>query len=298
MNSKTIKNVLKTKFEDWVKTIDDDYVRMLVRNNTMITGGAIVSMLLKEDVKDFDVYFTDKETTLAVAKYYVNKFNESNNGKQAEVLDGEFVKGGRFNLTPDRIKILIKSSGVAAEKGGADLSQPFDDAYDAIPPDDDKKPKYRPVFLSSNAITLSDKIQLVVRFHGEPDKIHENYDFVHCTNYWTAKDNKLVLRPEALEAILSRTMVYTGSKYPLCSLIRIRKFIKRGWTITAGQMLKAMFQLSKLNLSDINVLEDQLIGVDSAYFTHLIDGLRSKQESDPSFQIESTYLAALIDKIF
>src|SRR3546814_1364029 len=49
-------------------------------------------------------------------------------------------------------------------------------------------PTYRPVFMSTNAITLSDKIQIVLRFYGEADAIHENYDFVHCTNYWTSKD--------------------------------------------------------------------------------------------------------------
>jgi hypothetical protein len=33
-------------------------------------------MLLGEEVKDFDIYFRDKQTALAVAKYYVNRFNE------------------------------------------------------------------------------------------------------------------------------------------------------------------------------------------------------------------------------
>src|SRR3546814_939057 len=55
-------------------------------------------------------------------------------------------------------------------------------------------PTYRPVFMSTNAITLSDKIQIVLRFYGEADAIHENYDFVHCTNYWTSKDANLTLR--------------------------------------------------------------------------------------------------------
>src|SRR3546814_8968134 len=39
-------------------------------------------------------------------------------------------------------------------------------------------PTYRPVFMLTNAITLSDKIQIVLRFYGEADAIHENYDFV------------------------------------------------------------------------------------------------------------------------
>src|SRR3546814_5103821 len=84
-------------------------------------------------------------------------------------------------------------------------------------------PTYRPVFMSTNAITLSDKIQIVLRFYGEADAIHENYDFVHCTNYWTSKDANLTPRQPALESLLCKEIRYVGSKYSVCSVIRLRK---------------------------------------------------------------------------
>lgn len=145
---------------------------------------------------------------------------------------------------------------------------------------------------------MSDKIQLVIRFYGEPDKIHENYDFVHCTNYWISKTGELVLRQEALEAILNKELKYVGSKYPLCSIIRTRKFINRGWTINAGQYLKMCMQLNQLDLKDIKVLEDQLVGVDSGYFSVLIDVLQKKKESEKDWEIDNSYVAAIVDKIF
>ena len=49
---------------------------------------------------------------------------------------------------------------------------------------DNSLPKFRPIFLSQNAITLSNKAQIVIRFYGEPDQIHSNYDFVHATCYY------------------------------------------------------------------------------------------------------------------
>src|SRR3546814_17023564 len=131
-------------------------------------------------------------------------------------------------------------------------------------------PTYRPVFMSTNAITLSDKIQIVLRFYGEADAIHENYDFVHCTNYWTSKDANLTLRQPALESLLCKELRYVGSKYPVCSVIRLRKFIRRGWVINAGQILKMMMQVSELDLTNPAVLQDQLTGVDSAYFIEQI----------------------------
>lgn len=340
MNRKVIKSILSAKFNDWVKTIDDEQVRDLVKKNTIITGGAIASLLLKEKVKDYDIYFRNKETTLAVANYYVKKFNELNGKKvnklghknEAFVLDGERVSMWKDKLiklneiapgyenqgdtvshmitnTPsDRVKIIVRSDGVAAEDPTV-LEQPFEDVYDVLTDADqlseeelekidNEKGKYRPVFLSSNAITLSAKVQIVIRFYGEPNQIHENYDFVHCTNFWSSWDNKLELKPEALESLLTKQLKYVGSKYPLCSVIRTRKFIHRGFHINAGQYLKMLFQVSQLNLSDINVLEDQLVGVDSAYFMKLIDGLRSKEKNDPNFEVTGDYVASIVDKIF
>lgn len=75
----------------------------------------------------------------------------------------------------------------------------------------------------------------MVRFHGDPAEIHENYDFVHCTNYWTSWERRVTLNQQALECIMTKELRYIGSKYPVASVFRVRKFIERGWTIGAGQ---------------------------------------------------------------
>jgi len=325
LKKKVINKTLKKKFDAWVESIEDNHVQALVKHNTIITGGAIASMLLGEPVNDYDLYFTDKETTLAVAEYYVAKFNEAH-GKvtnrigfktKAFVLDGaldidkqikeksdeNYNWASRMinNLDSDRIKIIIRSDGIAGLK---EVDELLEDA-DEIPGeelDNTVKEKYQPVFMSGNAITLSGKIQLIIRFYGDADKIHENFDYIHCTNYWLSSTNDVYTNSAALEALLARELVYSGSKYPLCSIIRIRKFIKRGWRINAGQILKMSYQLSNLDLTDIDVLEDQLIGVDTVYFMNLIDKLREtmhnrKEAGDPMIDMD-TYITSVIDKIF
>ena len=342
MQSKTIKSILSKKLNDWSKSIKDENLRSLVEKNSIITGGAITSMLLQEKVKDFDVYFKDKETTKKIAEYYVDLFNK-NKGKitnkidyknKAFVLDGSgdleeqlekanmpVMNGKRawnshmLKIEKDRIKIIIRSDGVAS-MDDTHLEEPFEDAVEVIERADDipsnkledicskcknennKGEKYTPIFLSSNAITLTNKVQLIIRFYGDPEEIHKNYDFVHCTNYWTSYDNKLVLRKEALESILTKTLTYMGSKYPVCSIIRMRKFIKRGWRINAGQILKMIFQASDLNLKNIAVLEDQLVGVDSAYFMQLITAIENKMKEEKDFEINTGYICSVVDKIF
>ena len=312
MKTKTIKKVIKSKIDEWTASIEDDAVRSMAEKNTIVTGGCIASMLLKEPVNDFDIYFTDKATASAVAKYYVQRFNTKNaQGIPVPLyVDDE----------NDRVRVVVKSAGVASEDGAEKPyeyfeGRPVDEAGDYVgeimddpgdveealedigalgADDDDGKAKYRPVFMSTNAITLSHKVQIVLRFFGDADKIHENYDYVHCTNYWTSKSGELTLRQPALESLLARDLRYVGSKYPICSVIRLRKFIKRGWTVNAGQILKMMMQISELDLSSHDVLQDQLTGVDAAYFVQLVSKVREK---DPD-KVDAAYLVEVIDRLF
>lgn len=298
---KTIKKILQKKHDEFVASIEDEQVRNLVAKNSIITGGSITSLLLGEKVHDFDYYFTTGETALAVTNYYVDKFNEAHPGKQVKVVEDD----------TGRIRVWIQSQGIASEEdpgnykyfeldpNPANAEEFVDLAMNVLEEESaEDKPRYRPVFMTSNAITLSDKIQLVIRFYGPPEEIHSNYDFVHCMCYWTSCDGELVLPNESLQAILARELVYKGSKYPIASIIRTRKFIQRGWVINAGQYLKMCMQINELDLKNPAVLEDQLIGVDFAYFQQVINYLRERKERDKDFEITAAYIAEIVDKIF
>ena len=156
--------------------------------------------------------------------------------------------------------------------------------------------KYRPIFISTNAITLSDSIQIVTRFYGTPELIHKNFDFVHCTQYYVHSERKVVTNEAALLSIQFKELYYVGSLYPLCSLIRIRKFIKRGWNINAGQIVKMAFQVKDLDLYDVNVLEEQLIGVDAAYFHQVIEIIKAGVKA--GHPLDQNYVVEVINKLF
>lgn len=284
MKAKTIKRILNKKHNEFVESIEDEEVKKLVDKNSIITGGAIVSMLLNEPVNDFDYYFTDKETTEKVANYFVEQFKKENDSMDIYVESED-----------DRVKVIVSSAGVAGEPESHEYE-------DDLPEKDievaDEKKEHTPVFLSTNAISLKGKIQLVIRFYGEPDEIHDNYDFVHATCYWRSENNHLSLPREALEAILTKELRYAGSKYPLASIFRTKKFIERGWTINAGQYLKMALQLNEMHLLDPKVLEEQLTGVDFAYFQMIIRDIREKQEKDDKFKVDNQYLMKVINRIF
>lgn len=384
--SKTISKILTGKFIAWSKSITDEAVRNLVEQNTIITGGSITSMLLGEQVNDFDVYFRDANTAHKVAEYYVKKLLENpppafkgddkHTVKIYAKLEDEIKTGEKAmricGMTdgpqPARVRIVVKSAGIVSGETKQTDYQYFEgiehgatqaaatDAYvdnamgttpeefaegqitdtsepeyegpevrhpngaanhqDAVETLDDhssetlvegevkpekggERPKYRVLFVTSSAITLSDQMQLILRFQGPPETIHENFDYQHATNWWSSWDKKLTLRPEALECTLSRELRYVGSKYPICSIIRLRKFISRGWTVNAGQIVKMAYQVSKLDMNDPRVLEDQLVGVDSAYFSQLIGKLKEKvDDKGDVLPVDGLYLMTLIDKIF
>lgn len=303
---KSIKKQLRNKLEDWISSIEDVKLRESVKRDVIVTGGSIASMLLGDPVNDYDVYFKTKETTIQIAKYYVDKFNGTT---EMEVKEGvtpytpyvtktkvKNIKG----VEEDRVMIYIKSAGIAAESQGTysyfeqEQEGAANDFIEEMKENDKNKEKYRPVFLSENAITLSNQIQLVIRFFGSVDEVHNNYDFAHAKSYYDYDKDNLYLNPHAMECILSRTLIYEGSLYPIASMFRMKKFINRGWRISAGQMLKIMWQISELDLTDREILKEQLTGVDFAYLYQLIIALSTVDTE----MIDSTYVAAIIDKIF
>jgi len=296
MQVKTIKTVITKKINEWLETISDIKLREDVKKNVLVSGGSITSMFLNEPVNDFDIYLKDINVLIRLANYYCpNKvldgrlreqylkqyfadFDESdyNIEKMMDSIDensAEMVVRYK-NLKQDQVKLDIPSFGQRIEL-------------------EESEEKYRVVFLSQNAISLTDDIQIVLRFSGTAEEIHKNFDFIHATNYFTFEDG-LVTNIKALESTLTKDLKYQGSLYPVTSIIRMKKFLLRGWKMNAGEILKIIFQCSELDLKNPEVLEEQLIGVDIAYFSKVIDILRGA----PQEKINSNYLNTIIDRVF
>lgn len=281
MKKSTLKNLLDYKINDWLSSIDDKDLKDLLINNIIVSGGAIASGLMGDKINDYDIYFKSQEACVKVAEYYLKKADIDS---KVTIQSRENSKG-EFE---DRV-IIIRN----AEKTEEKLEPEIKEAVALV--EEIKKAPYRALFFSENAISLSGKIQLIVRFYGTPEEIHRNFDFVHAMCYYDFKERYLFLEPRALESMLLKTLLYNGSLYPVSSVFRCRKFIKRGWSISAGQMLKMMYQISDLDLSNVHVLREQLLGVDMAYMQQLLSALENREKGR---KVDGQYLAKLIDEIF
>lgn len=307
MKKRAINLTINSKMNRWIATLPEE-LQDPVKKDLIVTGGSIASMLLGEKVNDYDVYFKTKETLLLVAQHYVDEFMKAQKLKYADHIKFSMtVEELTDSLKRERVRIKIQSAGIAGEETKEVYeyfeSQPeerageyVEDMFDQDTTSDPEKGKlpYRPVFLSSNAITLSDNVQIIVRFFGDVDEIHKNFDFVHCMNYWTYSDG-VQLRLDSLEALMSKTLVYKGSLYPVCSVFRARKFIERGWTINAGQYLKMILQISDLDLTRFDIMEEQLTGVDAAYFHQLLANSQNKENPEI---IDKNYMVEIINRMF
>lgn len=170
MKTKTIKKIIVKKLNEWLKSITDTTLVNDVRANIVVSGGSIASMLLKADVNDYDIYIQDVDVLRRLAEYY-SPGKVLDGRKRAEYIENRFPMYNEeepfwrdteepyapellvrlLNLKPDQIKLDIPSVGEKYEV------EPLDEAGNKV---------YKVVFLSQNAISLSNDIQIVLRFSG------------------------------------------------------------------------------------------------------------------------------------
>ena len=322
-----VKLFLNSQINKWLRNsgMPDGLVKK-VKKDILVCGGAISSLMMGTKVNDIDVYFKTKETAISVAEFYIKLFNslnvvkkEGTSEKACEMSVRSYVFKNINEEDEERIGIFIKSSGVvsetattyqyfestpelAAEKFTQSLKKDFEEDPTEFVRElrghqrntQLQKEQARPVFISQNAISLSNDFQIVIRFFGSTSQVFSTYDFTHAKCFFDYDTGELNVPAEAMECMLSKSLVYSGSLYPLCSMFRVRKFLQRGWRISAGQMLKIAMQIQKIDFSNSAVLRDQLTGVDAAFMNQLMQALRD----DNPAKIDQAYLTKLIDTIF
>ena len=251
---------IRIPVRDWIDSIEDPSLRDLVRDNAIVAGGAIASVIQDDKPKDYDIYFRTKGCLKEVVKYYAyrNKY-----------------------IIPDYI---VES----AQKG-----EPF--FWSRRREKGQKLSPYTVICYSSNAITLTGRIQIVTCSYGDPEEVSGNFDYLHSQGVYDYRDDRIIVTDEIVDAMKRKRLVYTGSAYPLASLIRMRKFIRRGYSINAGQILKIALDINKLDLTNLDTLKRQLVGVDALYFMNLF---RKINDEGYQWNLDSDALVRIIDEFY
>lgn len=162
----------------------------LVRNNVMVSGGAIASLLNNETPNDWDFYF---KTDAAC-------------NRLSEFTDDQFINTRYAN--------------------GCAGYEHFDPVY---------------VFSAASI-----------------EALHAKHDFVHRRLTYDFAEHRLVLDSEALTCLMNKQLRYVSQPYPIASLLTVKKYLERGWTIDLSSLLMLSHDLSKLDWSDGRQLSNHL----------------------------------------
>lgn len=134
---------------------------------------------------------------------------------------------------------------------------------------DKKLDKFSVSLITENSINFKDKIQIITKFYGTPEEVVSKFDWAHIKSYYKYPDT-LVINDNVYKLIVEKELIYTGSDYPMSSIMRLKKYIKKGWTVSNTTILHICLDLieafrnpvKKFKENNINLKD---LGISSVY---------------------------------
>jgi hypothetical protein len=145
----------------------------------------------------------------------------------------------------------------------------------------------KPVFITDNALSYvldGIRVQLIRKLFGSPAQVIRKFDFSVCMAAWNPRKDSFTLDPSFLPHLASRTLVYnTEGEYPIASMYRIRKYLKRGYSISGVEIMKIALRVNSLKIDSYKDLKEQLEGIDTLVLKDLTDQLNGCAEKQYDF---------------
>jgi len=157
------------------------------------------------------------------------------------------------------------------------------------PPDFEEKPnKLILSQLTTNnaySFTLLDdkqkiKIQLIRKVHDIPSELIKKFDFTISmaaitSSFEIITDNRFLID------LAAKNLVYNpNADYPIASLYRLQKFIKRGYTIKAASLVMLALKANSIPITSNRQLKEQLEGIDTMIFGDFLTQLNDTEPFD------------------
>lgn len=183
-----------------------------------------------------------------------------------------------FNMLPDDIKeVLVKNKAIFA--GSAMIpnhpindidiffysSKDYNNAVDTL------KQTYK-YFETLNCVTIKAnyiKVQLCKYNYPTMKQLVKSFDFAHVQIAYDVFSQDVTYTEQAKETFISHTTTFTGSAYPLSSLIRLNKYYERGRIKDRGligEVLLIFKAILERGFVDYEDFKDQLNAVDLNFF--------------------------------
>lgn len=127
-------------------------------------------------------------------------------------------------------------------------------------------------FETTNCVTIKTnyvKVQLCKYNYPTMKQLVESFDFAHVQIAYDVFSQEVTYTEQAKESFISRTTTFTGSEYPLSSLIRLNKYYERGRIQgrgLIGEVLLIFKAILERGFEDYEDFKDQLNAIDLNFF--------------------------------
>ncbi len=126
---------------------------------------------------------------------------------------------------------------------------------------------FKPYYYSHKAATLlnpcTNQLYQIVccDLYNTPEDIFKSFDFTLNMGAYDFKTEEFVLHPDFLLHNAQRKIhINKDTKYPIASLVRIQKYMERGYKMTASEWFRMAIILHQLNVDSWETFEDGLSG--------------------------------------
>lgn len=140
------------------------------------------------------------------------------------------------------------------------------------------------------------RFQLIEAVVGSPAEVIKGFDFSMCMGAWDPTTGVFILDSLFLKHVAQRRLCFNpNAEFPICSLWRATKFIKRGWKLPGIEAIKLALAIHNIGLGDLGELKRQLLGIDTIFLKALTDALATKHEAKYDFGEAVEFIADFLD---
>ena len=142
------------------------------------------------------------------------------------------------------------------------------------------------VCATANAVTYKLdglKFQLIRHFYNEKSEtpvadLLNVFDFTVCQGAFSFIDQQFYFSENFLKDICSRSLIVNKNlEYPLSTLFRTYKYIRKGYNLSPVQVIGLSVQCADLNLETYADYKKHILGIDSLTLTKMFDKMNDEQ---------------------
>jgi hypothetical protein len=131
------------------------------------------------------------------------------------------------------------------------------------------------------------KIQVIIMpelIKENPKDIIDQFDYSVCMGAYDFDTQSFFLADSFLEHVARKELYYNvNCKYPLSSMFRLKKYFKKGYTISGSEIIKLGLAVNNLKMKDYRDLKVQLQGIDTLFLKELTDKLMTPEYAEKSY---------------